>query len=353
METLAATEAANPDTEPELNLLLERDRSSDWGRWRTAGIVSIAVHAVLILALLLMPESATTLRVYEQKPITIVTPLYTPTELTQKAPNKGKVSKELTVAAAEPRPIFKPPSTPAPAKKVTASAPLPPPQVAKSEPKLTIAEPPKIQAETPNAQQAEQIAKLVGPAPPVPNQQPKLVLESVAPAATAPVQGNPQGKFAMPNNSIDAALRDITKNGAVGTQTVGDVGVDEIGTGLGMNLPPSAGRPQSSMELRSDPMGVDFRPYMIQVLTAIKRNWLAVYPEAARRGQRGEVVLEFAIAKQGIVTKVIFSGESGMKALDQSAVAAISASNPLPPLPPAFKGERIVLRMTFKYNMQW
>jgi outer membrane biosynthesis protein TonB len=49
---------------------------------------------------------------------------------------------------------------------------------------------------------------------------------------------------------------------------------------------------------------------------------------------------------------VIFSTESGAKALDQSAVAAISASNPLPPLPAEFKGDRIVLRMTFMYNMQ-
>jgi TonB family protein len=352
METLAATEPANPDAEPELNLLLVRDRTAEWRRWRAAGVVSVAVHAVLILALLLMPESATTLRLYEQKPITIVTPLYTPTDLTQKAPNKGKISKELTVAAAQPRPIFKPPSPPAPAKKIPASAPLPPPQVVKSEPKLVIAEPPKIQAETPAAQQPEQIAKLAGPAPPPPNQQPKLVLESVAPATTAPTQGNPTGKFALPNNSVDAALRDLTRNPVPGTQSVGDVGIEDIGTGTGLNLPPSAGRPLSSMELRSDPLGVDFRPYMIQVLTAIKRNWLAVYPEAARRGQRGEVMLEFAIAKQGIVTKVIFSSESGAKALDQSAVAAISASNPLPPLPVGFKGDRIVLRMTFKYNMQ-
>ena len=121
---------------------------------------------------------------------------------------------------------------------------------------------------------------------------------------------------------------------------------------MGLNLPPSAGRPHSNLELRSDPQGVDFRPYMLQVLAAVRRNWFAVYPEAARLGQRGEVALEFAIAKQGLVQKVVFSSESGAKALDQSAVAAISASNPLPPLPADFRGDRIVLRMTFMYNMQ-
>jgi TonB family protein len=129
------------------------------------------------------------------------------------------------------------------------------------------------------------------------------------------------------------------------------VGADE-GFGAGLNLPPSAGRPHSNLELKSDPMGVDFRPYMLQVLAAVRRNWFAVYPEAARLGQRGEVVLEFAITKGGVVAKVIFSSESGLKALDQSAVAAISASNPLPPLPADFKGDRIVLKMTFMYNMR-
>ena len=181
-------------------------------------------------------------------------------------------------------------------------------------------------------------------------------MENVAPATPppgAPNQGRPLRGVLLPNTSVEAAVRDLTHAGAVGSkQVIEDSGADAGGAGMGLNLPPSAGRPKSSLELRSDPMGVDFQPYMRQVLTAVKRNWFAVYPEAARLGQRGEVVLEFAITKNGVVTKVIFSTESGAKALDQSAVAAISASNPLPPLPAGFKGDRIVLRMTFMYNMQ-
>jgi TonB family protein len=345
----------NLNTEPELQLLLERDRAYDWRRWRTAGVVSLAAHAVFITVLVLMPESATELRLYETPPIQLITPLYIPTDLTQKAPNKGKLSKELTVEAAVPRPVLKKVPPPAPPKQIPPSAPLPPPPVAKSEPKLVLPEPPKIQTEPPNAQEPEQIAKLAPPAPPPPNQQPKLVLENVVPASNGSAQGNSssgtQSRIAMPNTSVDAALRDVTKTGALGSQSVTDLGGDDTGAGPGIELPPSLGRAFSNMELRSDPMGVDFRPYMRQILLTIKRNWLAVYPEAARLGQRGETVLEFAIAKQGIVTKVIFSSESGAKALDQSAVAAISASNPLLPLPKEFKGDRIVLRMTFKYNM--
>jgi TonB family protein len=356
METLAARQSASPDTEPELQLLLERDHADDWRRWRSAAIVSAIVHLVLLTALLLMPESATAPRVYDTRPLFRVTPLYTPTELTQKAPNKDKLSKELTVQAIAPRPVIKAPAPAAAPKRVIPPAPLPAPQEAKAEPKPVIVEPPKI--EPPKIQlesQQTDFAKLNPPLPP-PNQQPKLVLENVAPPPLPPKTGNngkPLGGIAIPNPSVDAVVRDLANNGAVnGRQSVGDSGADQVGAGAGLNLPPSAGRPHSNLELRSDPLGVDFRPYMMQVLAAVRRNWFAVYPEAARLGQRGEVVLEFAIAKQGLVQKVIFSTESGAKALDQSAVAAISASNPLPPLPAGFKGDRIVLRMTFMYNMQ-
>jgi TonB family protein len=352
METLASRESASSNTEPEIHLLLARDPLNEWRRWRMAGVVSLFAHLVLIAVLLLIPESATTRRVYDSKPITIVTPLYIPTELTQKAPNKGKLSKELTVEAAASRPAVKPAAPPPPVKPAPRSAPPPPPQVAKAEPKVVIAEPPKIQTDTPATDQvADQFAKLTQPLPaPPPNQQPKLALENIAPASKSPVQGNPGAKVTMPNTSIDAAVRDIGRTGALGAQSVSDAGADNNERGFGLNLPPSAGRPQSSMELKSDPMGVDFRPYMRQVIAAVKRNWLAVYPEAARRGQRGDVVLEFAIARQGLVTKIIMPGESGAKALDEGAIAAISASNPLPPLPKDFKGDRIVLRMTFMYN---
>jgi TonB family protein len=314
----------------------------------------------LLAALLFMPSSVTDEKVYESKPIALVTPLYIPTDLTQTAPNKTTLSKELSVAAIPEHAKLKAP-TPPPAPKPAPSpppkqAPLPTPPMAKAaEVKPVVVEPPKI--ELPKTEtQADQLARLTQQAPPPPPvEKPKLAMENVAPPpppSSSPNQGRPLRGLIMPNSSVEAAVRDLNANGGLsGRQVVEDSGA-EAGAGAGLNLPPSAGRPQSSLELRSDPMGVDFRPYMQQVLAAVRRNWFAVYPEAARLGQRGQVILEFAIAKQGIVTKVIFSSESGAKALDQSAVAAISASNPLPPLPTGFKGDRIVLRMTFMYNMK-
>jgi TonB family protein len=271
----------------------------------------------------------------------LVTHLYTPRDITQKAPNKGELSKELSVEAIAPRPMVK---APAPARRF---APPPPAQRAQNNPKPQVAEPPKIQGPaTPD--QSNQLALGQLPSAPAPADSPKLTLED---AGRSPNPGKPAGTFQLPSSNVQDAIRNLTRGTAAGAQSVGDIGADESGSGPGLNLPPSAGRPRSSLELRSDPMGVDFRPYMVQILAAIRRNWFAVYPEAARLGMRGEVSLMFGIAKQGGVTKIVFISETSSKPLNEAAVAAISASNPLPPLPPQFKGDRIVLQMKFLYNM--
>lgn len=353
METLTSSQSASVETEPEFHLLLERDRRWDWSRWRIAAAGSVAAHIVLLIVLVLTPETET--RVYEEpQPKLEVTHLYTPTDLTQKAPNKGKVSKELTVEAIAPHPVVKTPG-PVPVPK---QAVAPPPQVARTEPKPEFVEPPKIDApKTQLESQSDQLAKLNVPPPPPPStQQPKIVFESAVPPPPPPGgnQGKPGGLIPKPDTSVAAAIHALSASpGTIsGHQTVGDIGADLGGAGAGLNLPPSAGRPHSNLELRSDPMGVDFRPYMIQVLAAVRRNWFAVYPEAAKLGARGEAILEFAIATDGKVNKVVYSAQTGSKPLDEAAVAAISASNPLPPLPKDFKGQRIVLRLTFMYNMQ-
>jgi TonB family protein len=333
-----------PDTEKELNLLLVRDEAGDRERWRRSYAGSVAFHFLLFTVLWFVKEEPYQPLPPERTLIAHVTPLYIPPELTQKAPNRKPVSKELALETIAPRPAVR---TPAPAP---APPPRPTPEVARPTPQPVI-EPPKIEAPAPGVQ-LSQIPKATIPTPPPPSEPPKLALQDATPYPQGSGIGRGRGLIQVPGSSVQEAIRGMGRpGGALGSQSVGDAGTEEGAVGAGLNLPPSAGRPQSSLELKSDPMGVDFKPYMTQVIAAIRRNWFAVYPEAARLGQRGQVVLQFAVAKQGVVTKVVFSGASGAKALDQSAVAAISASNPLPPLPTEFKGDRIVLQMTFLYNM--
>ena len=325
-----------------VNLLLEVDHAGDWKRWRTASAVSAGFHFIFVMVLLLLPESSVA---PPPEPVVKrhVTQLFIPTEFTQKAPNKGKVEKELMAEAIAPRPALRAPAPKAATPKFVAPTqvvPLQPPPAPQPAPlqQVAVATPP---APPP-------LAAITITAPP-PVDPPKLALEQVA--SPPPARARPAGaSILLPNTTVEAAVRTLARNGLQSGQTVGDTGEDPS-PGSGLNLPATAGRPRSNLELKSDPMGVDFRPYLLQVLSAVRRNWFAVYPEAARLGQRGKVTLEFAIARQGAVAKVVFSGESGAKALDQAAVAAVSASNPLPPLPLEFKGERVVLQMTFLYNM--
>jgi TonB family protein len=133
---------------------------------------------------------------------------------------------------------------------------------------------------------------------------------------------------------------------------VGDIEMTNTGINPASPSVPVPGKLGSSLELQSDPMGVDFKPYLIRVLSSVKRNWLAVVPESARLGRRGKVVVQFAISKDGSVPKLVIAMPSGAEALDRAAVAGISASNPFPPLPAEFRGSVIRLQLNFMYNLQ-
>jgi TonB family protein len=348
METLTLPDIATTSTGPKLLLLETLHEQEDWRRWRIAGAGALLFHFVVITALLNIRYTSRPPRPPEQFLVKHVTPLYLPPQLTQKAPNKTPLKKELTLESIAAKPILKAPS-PAPAAKQAAPAkqmPMPPVQSPQAAPKPLIAEAPKIDA--PPGPQPVQIANNQAlPPPPSNTGPPKLVLEDVAPRPTG---GRPAGGLAMPNTSVQEAVKTLTRNGGAGASVLGDTISDE-GQGLGMNLPPSAGRPQSSLQLKSDPMGVDFRPYMIQVLASIRRAWFAVYPEAAKTGMRGQVVLQFRIDQKGNVLKLVFNGQTPSKPLNEAAVAAVSASLPMPPFPTAFKGDHVDLQMSFLYNM--
>jgi hypothetical protein len=131
-----------PDLNPPLHLLT--DWSDPGGRRRsgTAGVLSVVVHVVAIVAVLLLPASVLQ---PPKEPSRQVTPLIEPlTELTQPAPNNQKLHKNFNAeevaarprvqippaGASIPRPALHPalPSPPpAPPARVAAALPEPPP----------------------------------------------------------------------------------------------------------------------------------------------------------------------------------------------------------------------------------
>ena len=109
---------------------------------------------------------------------------------------------------------------------------------------------------------------------------------------------------------------------------------------------------KGGIEILSDTMGVDFRPYMKQLKFTVQGHWDALIPESALPPlmKSGTVVIEFAIQKNGRVVDMKLAKSSGDIALDRAAWGSILDSVPLPTLPSAFKGDFLRLRCNFVYN---
>jgi TonB family protein len=106
------------------------------------------------------------------------------------------------------------------------------------------------------------------------------------------------------------------------------------------------------VDVLSDTMGVNFDRYFQQVLHDIRLNWHNNIPESAKAPimKKGKLTIRFAILKNGKIARMKLVARSGDFAFDHGAWAGITNSNPFPPLPSAFPGEYLELRMTFCYN---
>ena len=108
-----------PQNTEDVRLLLAWDTEVDQARSRRAGTLSVAAHILGIVILLSMPRE-----VFRVEPEAHhITPLVAPpTELTQREPNRGKVSKSFNVESLQPRPRIQIPRS-APSRKAQVSKP--------------------------------------------------------------------------------------------------------------------------------------------------------------------------------------------------------------------------------------
>jgi len=344
METVGS-----PPAEPELHLLTEWGDRNTTSRTQRAAVLSVLAHIVVIVWLILFPPTVTVRHVEFIPPVRrVITPLIEPlTELTQKDPQKGKITKEFNASQQEARPAIKIPArTPSVSKAPVKQASIPIPAPAKAAPSQPLPEPPKVEAvvKEPPVAPPPQIQPVEKPP-----EKPKIAFESPSAAPTQVPPG--QSKIPTPNLSVTEAARQALRgNAGGGGMVVGDADAGGGGYSPGVNLPPAPGVPASQIQLLSDPMGVDFKPYLIRVLASVKQHWLAVIPESVRLGRRGKVAIQFSIDRTGGVPKLVIAAPSGADALDRAAVAGVSASVPFPPLPTEFKGDKIVLQFNFAYN---
>ena len=199
---------------------------------------------------------------------------------------------------------------------------------------------PQQQAQqTPQPQQAAPAPQQQAPPqqpPPTQAQTPTPVQQQPAPTQQST---NP---FKTPSTAGDM-IRQATKGASSGAAS-GDYGA---------NAPPIHGGMNAGAEILSDTLGVDFGPYMKRVIAATYSSWLPIIPESAKPplNNKGKVFVDFIIAPDGSVKKMILRGPSGDVSLDRAAWGGITGAS-YPPLPKEFKGPYLALRFGFFYNIK-
>ncbi len=338
---------ALPPSPIELNLLREWPGQRSRPAWLAIFSASILLHIFFFFVAIHLPSFVPR---SEPRRMVIVRriPLYLPPDvLTQKARNRAKVSKSIDLAdllavqseqgrKASPRPSVKHFELP---KQIA------PQQVAKSNPRI-LPEAPKI-ALNETAGPPPVGAPNGLPAPPTPPRAAPGPFQNIGSEAPP----NPHPSLTPPKATVQAAVNGLAQNANSTRMIISDDMLSQAISGS----PGSAGQsgaPHAAVELQSDPQGADFRPYLTRILAIVRSNWRRVIPESARMGLlRGRTVMEFIIDRNGQIPKLVTADSSGSDALDRAAVAGLSMSNPLPPLPGDYKGFQVRLAFTFSYNM--
>ena len=316
-------------TTGEVNLMAQPVEEKNEAIWNAAArIASIVFHVAVVTFVLLLPKIFPYHPPSDAEIQRTITDLYIPSDLnrferTPSAPRPRppavKIDPRLLRQLAPPRPASPVPAPEAP--KEIAPQPMPKPLPAAPSPIAPIPQP----------RPAESPIRPV--TPPDPN-----------PSLTLP-------RFS-PGKALQESMQEALKGG--GTQTATSGGPIGRGSGIG-GYGGGGGRgfAGNAVEILTPTEGVDFSTYINRVLAIVKQNWYAVMPESAQLGDRGKVVLQFRIMRNGVVPEQepVLMGSSGKEPLDRAAMSSIRASTPFEPLPSAFSGPYIELRFIFLYNI--
>jgi len=90
-----------------------------------------------------------------------------------------------------------------------------------------------------------------------------------------------------------------------------------------------------------------FTYYLVIIQSKIASNWNPPF-SGGKTDRRPKTLLHFRILRNGQVRDVRVETSSGASLLDQSAVRAISMSNPLPPLPQRFLDDSLGVHFSFE-----
>lgn len=319
----------------DVHFLASERKKEESAKWSLiTRVSSVALHVLLILAIILQPKFFPT----RQNPLD-------DSEIARRQLTLLLPPGLLDAPKAAPRPV-RPESEPMRVdprilRKVAPPSVEPKPLPGQPEPERVVKELPNAPTPQPNAAQ-------VAPQPAAPKVDAPVKLETLDQPRPAP-KGLVLPKLS-PGKSIEESLRDGAKS--LGSAPIASGG--QLPGGLtGSPGGGGAGAAYGALEMITPTEGVDFSNYLARVYTSVKQNWFAVMPESVRLGDRGMVVLQFKILRNGNVPtgEPVLMRTSGKEPLDRAAVSSVRASNPFEPLPSAFSGPYIELRFTYLYNL--
>ncbi len=298
-----------------LEMIGELEDERRWARLREGALWAVLIHALLLLAIFLLPKYVWVPRVIQpkisandQKDWTY---LDSPSVPVPRPPKLAKPPQIDRKTLDDIRKSIEQPPAPAPQEQAKVEQP----KIAEPEPKP--AQPPVIQ---PNPQSQS----------PITAPQPKAV---------------PRPNFAMGSQNPADQLRDAMRGAS---QNPG-YGVPQAPTG-GLAQHPGAG---GGATIISDTQGVDFNSWLHRWYFDTEQTWDPLIPEEVNPPiyKQGQVMIRFKVDPNGRVIDMHLEGRSGDTALDRAAWGAITGSS-YPPLPREFHGPWIELRAVFMYNMR-
>jgi TonB family protein len=109
---------------------------------------------------------------------------------------------------------------------------------------------------------------------------------------------------------------------------------------------------QGPIDVLTDTRGVNFGPYLTQLLKSVREHWSRVIPESARAPimKKGTVLIAFRIMKNGAIADLHYAQSSGDAALDGASRQGVASAAPFQPLPREFPCQYVALQFHFYYN---
>ena len=188
-------------------------------------------------------------------------------------------------------------------------------------------------------QQAPQQAQQQPPPAPLPQHPPQqtATIDAPRPAPTRPNFGNQ-------SQSAGDAIRQAAQGAA---QNRGGSSGD-----YGAGLPVAHQGLNTGVDVLSDTQGVDFDPYLKKIIREIYNTWLPLIPEEARPplNKSGETLVRFIILPNGKIGGMFLDGSTHDDAINKAAWGSITGVGQFPPLPSAFHGPNLELRIHYLVN---